>query len=42
MARYLIQNRIEEPEGLKSFDTDGYVYRDDLSEGDAWTFTRGA
>lgn len=42
MARYLIQNRIEKPEDLKSFDTDGYVYRDDLTQGDEWMFTRGA
>lgn len=41
MARYLIRNRTEEPDGLKSFDTDGYIYRDDLSEGDSWIFTRG-
>lgn len=41
MARYLIQNKIEEPDGLKSFDTEGYTYRDDLTDGDTWVFTRG-
>ena len=40
MARYMIQNRIEDPEGLKSFDTGGYGFRDDLSDGDTWVFTR--
>ena len=40
LARYMIQNRIEDPEGLKSFDTGGYTYRDDLSEDDTWVFTR--
>lgn len=40
MARYMIVNRIEDPEGLKGFDTDGYVYRDDLSQADEWVFTR--
>lgn len=40
MARYLIQNRVEEPDGLKSFDLGGYQYRDDLSEEDTWVFTR--
>ncbi len=40
MARYLIQNRIEKPEDLKSFDTEGYVYRDDLSSENDWVFTR--
>lgn len=40
MARYLIQNRVEDPEGLKSFDTGGYAYRDELSDEDNWVFTR--
>lgn len=40
MARYLIQNRVEDPEGLKDFDTGGYAYRGDLSDGDTWVFTR--
>ncbi len=40
LARYMIQNRIEDPEGLKSFDTGGYAYRDDLSNDDTWVFTR--
>ncbi len=42
MARYLIQHRIETPDGLKAFDTDGYTFRADLSKGDDWLFTRGA
>ncbi len=40
MARYMIQNRIEDPDGIKNFDTGGYIYRDDLSEDDTWVFTR--
>lgn len=40
MARYIIKNRLEAPEDLKSFDTDGYAYRPDLSEGNTWVFTR--
>ena len=40
MARYMLQNRIEDPEGLKAFDTGGYAYRDELSEDDTWVFTR--
>ncbi len=40
MARYMIEHRIEYPEGLKAFDTGGYAYRDELSEGDSWVFTR--
>ena len=42
MARHMIKNRLEEPEDLKAFDTDGYRYRDDLSQGDDWVFTRPA
>ena len=41
LARYMIQNRIETPEDLKSFDTDGYRFRDDLSSENDWVFTRG-
>lgn len=38
MARFIIQNRIEDPETLKSFDTGGYRYREDMSEGDRLVF----
>lgn len=35
MARYIIQNRIEDPEGLKSFKKDGYQYSaDDSTQSD--------
>ncbi len=40
MARYIIQNRIEAPDGLKSFGEGGYAYREDLSDHDNWVFTR--
>lgn len=40
IARYMIQNRVEDPEGLKAFDLGGYAYRDDLSEENTWVFTR--
>jgi len=40
LARFMIQNRIEDPEGLKSFDTGGYVYQDEFSDDDNWVFTR--
>ena len=42
MARYMIQNRLESPEDLKSFSEDGYRYRDNLSDADNWVFTRTA
>ena len=40
MARYVIQNRIDDPKGLKDFAEDDYSFRKDLSEGDRLVFTR--
>ncbi len=40
MARYLIDRRIDDPEGLKDFDYDGYRYNAELSHGKDWVFTR--
>ena len=38
MARFILQHRLTEPEALKAFDTGGYRYRPDLSEGDRLVF----
>jgi cytoplasmic iron level regulating protein YaaA (DUF328/UPF0246 family) len=40
MARYIVDNKITDPEVLKGYDLDGYRYDENLSEGDNWTFTR--
>jgi len=43
MARYILENRLDEPEGLKGFSADGYQFNETLSnlpKGD-WVFTRG-
>ena len=40
MARYMIQNRIEEADGLKSFNLGGYKFQKDLSDDTNWVFTR--
>lgn len=40
MARYVIENRLETPEGIKDFTTGGYQYRPDLSNDSDWVFTR--
>lgn len=40
MTRYIIQNRISDPEGLKGFTEEGYVYNEELSSGDEMVFTR--
>jgi hypothetical protein len=40
MARYMIENRIEDPEELKKFDEDGYRYAEQLSGEGEWVFAR--
>ena len=40
MARYIIENRIDEPEALKNFDVEGYRFAESMSEGDTWVFIR--
>lgn len=42
MARFMVQNRIQDPEGLKDFDLDGYKFQPDLSAENDWVFTRKA
>ncbi|EEX09187.1 conserved hypothetical protein [Ruegeria lacuscaerulensis ITI-1157] len=40
MARYIIQHRLTDPQGLRDFDTGGYVYQPDLSTPDKPVFVR--
>ncbi|MBT8434890.1 MAG: peroxide stress protein YaaA [Gammaproteobacteria bacterium] len=40
MARYLIDHRIDEPEGLKEFNREGYAFNAALSASHEWVFTR--
>jgi len=40
MARYIMQNRIETPEQLKSFHEDGYCFTANLSTDTEWVFLR--
>ncbi|WP_102223958.1 peroxide stress protein YaaA [Acidimangrovimonas sediminis] len=40
MARYAMENRLTDPEDLKSFASGGYQHIPDLSEGDRWVFLR--
>lgn len=42
MARFIIQRRLTNPEGIRDFDTGGYRFSPDLSEGDRWVFLRSA
>ncbi|WP_462317490.1 peroxide stress protein YaaA [Marinilabilia sp.] len=40
MVRFIIQNKLTDPEELKAFDIDGYHFNNDLSEGNEMVFTR--
>ena len=40
MARFVVRNRVEEPEDLKDFGEEGYGFQSDLSTGDRLVFTR--
>lgn len=40
MARFVIQNRVQNPDGIKDFDLGGYAYQPEMSEGDRWVFMR--
>ncbi|MBW8880688.1 MAG: peroxide stress protein YaaA [Asticcacaulis sp.] len=40
MARFMIDHRIDDAEGLKGFDVAGYRYRADLSKDGDWVFSR--
>jgi cytoplasmic iron level regulating protein YaaA (DUF328/UPF0246 family) len=40
MTRYIIDHNIDQAEQLKNFDSEGYRYSLDMSEGDNWVFIR--
>jgi len=40
MTRYMIDHHIDQPEQLKDFDSDGYRFSQEMSEGDNWVFIR--
>lgn len=40
LSRYIIQNKLSDPEDLKSFNEEGYRYNKTLSKGNNWVFTR--
>ena len=42
MSRYIIRNRLSDPEDLKGFDLEGYRYNPGLSAGDRPVFTRAS
>lgn len=40
MSAWMIRQRLDDPEGLREFDVDGYRFNPTLSEGDTLVFTR--
>lgn len=40
MARYICEHRIEDPQALKHFDSDGYAYVEEGSDENRWRFVR--
>jgi len=40
MSRYIIQNKLTNPEDLKDFHEEGYKFNSKLSKGNNWVFTR--
>jgi len=40
MVNYMIKNRLTEPELLKSFNVEGYQFRQEMSDDLTWVFTR--
>jgi len=41
MSRFIIENRLSDPESIKEFAVDSYSYNGALSQGEKWVFTRG-
>lgn len=40
MARFILDNKIDQPDNLKKFNLEGYSFNSTMSEGDNWVFTR--
>ncbi|MBL8419417.1 MAG: peroxide stress protein YaaA [Dechloromonas sp.] len=40
MTRYAVVNRLDEPEGMKGFDYDGYAFAPEASDDRTWVFRR--
>lgn len=41
MTRFIIENKLSDPEQLKLFDTEGYFFNEEFSDGKQLVFTRG-
>ena len=41
MTRFIVENKINAPENIKSFDFGGYTYSENMSKDNDWVFIRG-
>ena len=41
LSRFILLNRLDDPEQIKDFDDEGYAFNASQSKGDNWVFTRG-
>ena len=41
MTRFMVENKISNPENIKSFDLGGYIFNQDMSKDKEWVFIRG-
>ncbi|MGD8911089.1 MAG: peroxide stress protein YaaA, partial [Chromatiales bacterium] len=41
MSRHIIENRLQDPQDIKGFKTDGYRFSRQQSKDDQWVFVRG-
>tara|TARA_B100000809_G_scaffold218898_1_gene225756 strand:- start:1461 stop:2231 length:771 start_codon:yes stop_codon:yes gene_type:complete len=41
MTSFILKNEINQEEQLKTFNSEGYLYNEELSKGNDWVFTRG-
>lgn len=40
MARFVIENHLTDPDAIQDFDSGGYRFAPEESDGDRWTFVR--
>ncbi|MFC1750645.1 peroxide stress protein YaaA [Pseudomonadota bacterium] len=40
LSRFVIQNGMTDPEGMKAFNQEGYAFNEEMSSGNSWVFSR--
>jgi len=41
LSRFILQNQLTDPEDIKGFNEEGYMFNSRLTKGNSWVFTRG-